>query len=125
MSKKTIQDEEAYIAEVVRVMSSNILTAFTFQEKAWGVDHAQKVYCSLIATVIAGVVYKSLADLPDKVKGKKKQYEWAADNYAFTKEILQNSIAAGFKNAMLTYSGVESDYYCQIKMVPEATNKPC
>lgn len=125
MKKKIIQDEQAYIAEVVRVMSSNILTAFTFQAKSWGEDHAQKVYCQVIAAVVAGVVYRSMADIPVTIDSKEEQYEWAADSYALTKDLLQNSIAAGFKNAMLTYSGVESDYYCLIKMVPEAVNKPC
>ncbi len=125
MDKSKIQMEEEYVREIVKEITVLVLEEFTFQEQTWGVDHAQKIYSSVIASIISAVVYKSMADIPDSITVDQERYEWVAESYMQTKVVMQNSVAAAFKNAMLTYSGKESDYYCLVKMVPEAVNKPC
>ncbi len=128
MAKKTtiVKTDEDNIDELSSMMAKGFLDILNAQVKVRGDHDARELYTHFIAKLVGGIVYNSLTDLPGDVKGKEAQYNWTVKSFDNAKDRMQEAVSAGFQLALTKYTGVRTEYYCQIKPVPEPVNKqPC
>jgi len=124
--KIIVRSKEQHINELAAMLARGVLEMFDAQEKQLGVYGAKALYMHTLAKVIDGIVYKSLSDIPDDIKGDQAKHDWCYASYEDAKLRVQSAVSAGFQAAMLTFSGKSCEYYCLVKPVPESVNKqPC
>lgn len=95
------------------------------EERERGVAFSQEIAITFLTRFLGGIIYNTLEHKPmgfSKSNGK-EQYEYTSKQYAHMKHQIENAVAAGFQGAMTTYSKMPVDFYCQVKTVPEPTNK--
>jgi hypothetical protein len=64
-----------------------------------------------------------MSERPRDVTNKQVETEFVIKNVGESKALLQDAIATGFQDAMVTFSGHPMEYYCTIKVVPVVPNK--
>lgn len=92
-----------------------------------GEDRKLDVTITYLAIFVGSLVLKSLVMTPNTILAKKELIDFTEKNFKNMKVNIQNAVALAFKSAVEDYSGKDdADYYCQIKPMPQPTNKtPC
>lgn len=85
-----------------------------------------KLPLAFLSRFIAITTYKVLNERPAHVKTKKEMAEYALASFKEYRNNLQNAISQGFQGALTEFSGMDVEYMCSIKLVPDPINtKPC
>ena len=125
MAKPKIISPQDAILLLSTEMASGFLEILAAQRKKLTDEQCRQIYTHFLGKVVSGIVFQAVADVPEEIEkaSKQEQYEWAHGSYTDAKTRIQDAVAAGFQGAMEIYSGVHTEYYCQVKVVPEPTNK--
>ncbi len=88
-------------------------------------DFAEVLSIQILASYIASLVYRELKEVKDNNTNATQEqlHNASMDAYAAVRGRIQDAVSAGVSGAMATYTGKQLDYYTQIKVVPEPTNK--
>jgi hypothetical protein len=88
-----------------------------------GRESAENLCFDFLASYIATVTCLFMQCAGDENAPQEEQEEAALETFAEVKHMIQESVAAGVAGAMTTITGFQSEYYCQVKPVPETVNK--
>lgn len=60
---------------------------------------------------------------PKKDPSKKEELDFVLGSFSSLKDQIQSSVGQAFGDAMSDFTGQDVEYYCQIKPIPEPTNR--
>lgn len=111
------------ITEFSGKVVGELMTLIDQEKQAYGAEHADNIALSVLASYVCTLIYRTFksADLPKE----QQTVEIIGKRYSIMKLAVQNAIAAGFQGAATTYSGMDTEYYCQVKQVPNPVGLPC
>lgn len=118
---------EEWCEDLASKTALNIYELFEDQAAIVGPDNHRHLFSVFLAGIISATVYRSLAICPANLKSDEERCRYAEDSFTDMKNRIQEAVAAGFTGGMKSWSGESLDYYCQVKVMPEAANKenPC
>jgi len=116
-SKDTISE----FLEMMAIETVNIATTY-IRKFTDDPDKIRLITTKLVSEIITELVVDSLHSY-DKNSSKVSQLGQVETNFTNVKRALQIQIADGFNKAMYKYVGKDLDYYCQIKLATEPTDK--
>lgn len=126
MSKNLVKLDQKFIDEIASGFVKENVRALNVQQDRLGEELVVKITMSFLAGLIAAVVLKSLDHSGKESYTKKQLHDIVYKRFGDIKLDIQNAVAAGFQGAMFTFSGESTEYYCQIKPVPDPINtRPC
>lgn len=83
------------------------------------VRHSAGVF---LAKFLGLLVLVTLEETPEDDMSNEEAYNFATENFASIKAVVQDATAAAFSEALGQYSGIDTDYYCTIAPIPEPSN---
>jgi hypothetical protein len=120
--KNTEIDLEEYAGDFATNIISEAFSLINQERKTHGEEFATNVILTILASTICTVVYDQLYN----DRKMKVSPELATERYAELKDAIQNAVSTGFSGAMTAFSGRDTDYYCQVSIVPASLNiRPC
>lgn len=108
MSTK-VQTLEEWTLAFVKASVLEIVKVIAEEERNLGPKYAGHLFSSFLASYIGALVYKPLSE------------GHTSNSIYFTrvKSLIQEAVSAGFTGAVEQGTGNRTDYYCQVKVVPQ------
>lgn len=110
--------------EIAKEISTEIVkNIYLALDRVWdelGEDVAELVNDTVIAELVACVVMQELTSKPGVKMKKAERQAFTEANYSAVKHRIQECVASGFEAATQQYSGISTQYYCQVKRIPTA-----
>jgi hypothetical protein len=122
MSNKGLISLDEYREAVAKHLLEKIFKLLLTEEQKYGNVFVLKVVDKLVTGIIGGMLYRELTMTPPLLE-KEEQYEFTKAAFSKYKSGVQEAVALAFQGAMTQWSGKSVEYYCQVKPVPEPTNK--
>lgn len=88
-----------------------------------GVEVQKSLALAFVTRIVTGVVMATLTHRPEGLKSKRALADYNVNAFSDIKVLTQESIAEAFTIALSEYSGVNTEYYCSLKIVPPAPSK--
>lgn len=128
--RKDTEDQgalESWCEGIATKAALDIYYLFEEQSEDVGVENHRTMMITFLAGFISAVIYRSLAVIPADLTNKKAKEAYVEASFADMKGQIMEAVAAGFTGGVKSWSGQTVDYYCQVKVTPEPTNKdtPC
>lgn len=128
MNNDDFKDNPTPMSELEVEQFAHFLTADTMgfiNQNAVGVELEAALH--FLSMFVGHLVYQALTNKPDTAGySQEEEVDYAFKSYKNMKENIEGALAMGFKGAMETFSGKNSDFYCQVTPVPAPINKrPC
>lgn len=106
-----------------QIASEIILSISKALDQTWdrlGEDVALAVTDQVLSLLVRSLVYQELALKPPRKLAAKDRQAFIESNYQAVKQRIQEGISSGFEGATKAFSGIDTQYYCQVKRVPVA-----
>ncbi len=101
-------------------------TLYEKREELGGEENYRAAFNMFLSGIIATFLAVGLKEQAEKPVAAKDLVKSAEQNFVALKQLLQNSVANGVQSGIMHWSGQQVEYYCMIKMTPDAVNtKPC
>lgn len=122
---KITRTSEDIIEEFSRAMAKeSMVLVSTFCKSASKDTMALRRHATnFISQYIELLLSDALRDYPKTGATQKEQMTQVSGNFKDIKQEIQQQIANAFTRVMEGYSGMDIDYYCLIKPLPEPINK--
>ncbi len=92
----------------------------------FGEEMALAVNDTVISQLVGSMVYQELMLKPERRLRPKERQAFTEDNYQAVKRRVQECVSGGFETATKAFSGIDTQYYCQVKRIPPVDkNKLC
>lgn len=98
------------------------------EEKKNPVFKKDELILHFLTAAVGSLVYTRLMEKPKgkKAKSEEEVYEFTRDNFNRVKQDIQEAVGLAFSGSTTVFSGKTTEYYCQVKIVPEPVSKlPC
>lgn len=123
--KKTLTVEEWAEHYTVPIISQ-VYHALREEEDGLGPACKELFTGMFISGFVAALVFDALTQLKPPKTSALKKFEMTTRDFNEVKLKIQESVADGFSRAFKEFTGKGVDYYCQVRAIPEPTNKePC
>ncbi len=100
-----------------------------FEQRAQvGEENYRLAFSMFLSGMIASFLNVGLMQRPkdEALYSQEELSKFAEQNFTDMKALLQTSVANGVQSGILSWSGMEIEYYCLIKPTPDPINiKPC
>lgn len=116
-------DLNKWIDSMAIAMTRNVFSAIDQHAGDKGIEVQKSLALSLISRVLSGVVMATLQHRPEELKTKRALSDYNINAFTEIKVATQEAIAEAFTLAMSQYSGINTEYYCTLKIVPPAPSK--
>lgn len=117
---QTMTVEDA-LDQYSRAMAYDMEALFKSQEL--GADVARLFVLSSVREMVRVLIVNALENIPKNLTSKQDRYEHAYSNFSEVKADVSDYVAQGFQKAFKLWSGVDTEYYCQIKTMPQPDHK--
>lgn len=108
--------------KVIQQVSSEVIKGiYKVLDNTWnelGEDVALAVNDSILIELVGFMVLQELTAKPTDNLTPKQQLKFTEANYLAIKSRIQDCIAGGFEAATREFSGLDTQYYCQVKRIP-------
>lgn len=101
-------------------------TAFTLMDKHAGdkgVEVQKMLAMNFVTHVMTGIIAATLNHRPETITTKRAMTDYNIEAFAKIKMDIQNAVSTAFSAAMEHYTGIQSEYYCSIKMLAPSPSK--
>jgi len=123
MPKKVTKTEYEWADELATTVAKETFKLLDAQGYKKGLTIQRHLLVNYVAKFTAMMVAQALHEEPGGAMNQREKAEYTATNFSEIKDLLQQSMAAAFEGAVADYTGKQTDFYCQIKRVPEPVNK--
>jgi len=124
--KKVSKSDYDWADDLATTVAKETFKLLDAQGHPKGLAMQRHVMVNFLAKFTAMLVAQALHEKPSNNPNAREQAEYTAENFSSIRDYLQSAMAAAFEGAVADYTGKQTDFYCQIKRVPEPTSKyPC
>lgn len=125
MSQPIMLNLDSWTQTFAEKMAVETLRIFTAQGTKYGADVTKELTMKFVSEVTKALLLTILKGDGSEIGPVYKAEAIIAD-FKSTRRAMASKIGDAFSSAMTEFSGHHVDYYCEINIVPEPTNKmPC
>lgn len=127
-SKEDQVDTDKWQLEFTEAIVMEAYHLIKQQEEIYGIEFADSLRLSIIASFVSTFIYEVLSSTGDEVKSSGLITAVDIKHSVFTdaKEALEIAVGSGVEGAVKAWSGKDIQYYCEIAPEPVPLNiEPC